>query len=372
MPMVVSHKQRIYFRHEGDKGAFLLLHHGLLGSHQDWYDAGYVATLSKEFRLIIPDTRGHGRSDHPDDPEAYSTDELADDMIAILDALDIRNTHFLGLSLGALVGFNLLQRYPERLRVTLLGGEVPFVSQAAREAWAGYAEQLSSTSLQALRIGLCGPQAQPNLSTPEEQEAAAIGALLQAMCGWAPFADERVSVRSPLALFCGDQDPALERIQAAVARIARVRVIPLAGPTTRDVFLARDPLLELLYRYIRSGRKSGAPRDGARDADNRQRGPQGRQDERGSEQPGQAARGAEQAAADAGPDSAWNHTGQAAAEHAAQAPAAPLTPPDTATADERGDHAQPSPSPGGEEPNAADAPSAEPMADRSDERDRND
>ncbi|MBI3993345.1 MAG: alpha/beta fold hydrolase [Candidatus Lambdaproteobacteria bacterium] len=343
MPMVVSHKQRIYFRYEGDKGAFLLLHHGLLGRHQDWFEAGYVEELAQQFRLIIPDARGHGRSDHPAQPEDYSPDELADDMIAILDALDIRNTHFLGVSLGALVGFNLLQRYPERLRVTLLGGEVPFVSQAAREAWAGYAEQLSTASLQALRMELRGPAAQPDPDTPEEQEAGAAGALLQAMCNWAPFPDERVSVRSPLALFCGDRDPAMARIQSAVARIARVRVIPLPGPTTRDVFLAREPLLELLHRYIRSGRKGGEPRNGAHEADNRPRGPRQQRGEQGSESPGPHTRADEPPSA-AGDNSEQNAGGQPGEDSTAPADQAGPAPDASPTTDTGADATTDAPS----------------------------
>jgi len=69
MTMVVSRKQRIFFRYEGERGAFLLLHHDLLGSHEDWYAAGYVEQLAKEFRVVVPDARGHGRSDKPGEKE---------------------------------------------------------------------------------------------------------------------------------------------------------------------------------------------------------------------------------------------------------------------------------------------------------------
>lgn len=307
MPMVVNKNQRIFFRFEGDRGAFLLLHHGLLGSHRDWFDAGYVDELASQFRLIIPDARGHGRSDHSINPEDYDVANFADDLIAVMDSLDIRNTHFLGVSLGAQVGFDMLRRYPDRLRVTLLGGEVPFATEAAREAWRGYAKQVRerpwAEAVAHIRgeAPYAGSEAQPPGasidaassvaapvpehtaepvrldSTPTGEstdqtpsaiwgfppsgvptDAAAL-ALLEAMANWPVFQDDRTSVESPLVFFDGAKDPAHERLEAAVARVARARLITLGNTTTPELFRQREPVLEILYRYIRTGKR---PQDG--------------------------------------------------------------------------------------------------------------
>ena len=46
MTMIVSNKQRIHFALEGEHGPYLLLHHGLFGSHRDWYEWGFVHQLA--------------------------------------------------------------------------------------------------------------------------------------------------------------------------------------------------------------------------------------------------------------------------------------------------------------------------------------
>ena len=131
MPIIVSKKQRIFFTVEGERGPFLLLHHGLFGSHHDWYEWGFVKALARDYRLVIPDARGHGRSDKPLAAEQYRLASFADDLIEILNELDIRNVNLIGYSLGAVVGFDLLSRYSGRVRGAILGGETPLVGEAA-------------------------------------------------------------------------------------------------------------------------------------------------------------------------------------------------------------------------------------------------
>lgn len=69
--------------------------------------------VSKGFRVIRADTRGHGGSGAP--PAPYSIDDLAHDTITILDALSIERAHYIGLSLGGMSGFGLGVLHPSRL-----------------------------------------------------------------------------------------------------------------------------------------------------------------------------------------------------------------------------------------------------------------
>ena len=74
------------------EGPPLLLIHGGLGHADLW--AAQVTALSEDFRVIVADTRGHGRSTH--DGRPYSYDLLADDYLALLDHLQINKVHLIG------------------------------------------------------------------------------------------------------------------------------------------------------------------------------------------------------------------------------------------------------------------------------------
>jgi 3-oxoadipate enol-lactonase len=80
---------------------------------------GVADRLGQRFRVVRYDTRGHGRSPVPDGP--YSMDDLADDVVALLDRLGVRQMHFVGLSLGGMAGIRLAAREPVRVdRLVLL------------------------------------------------------------------------------------------------------------------------------------------------------------------------------------------------------------------------------------------------------------
>lgn len=98
-----------------DKPPLLLLH-GLYDRAECWqpvFDA-----LSQRFRLIMPDLRGHYRSDWPDN--GYALRDYAADAVAVLDALEIARVDVLGHSLGALIAMELAAVAPERVRSVVL------------------------------------------------------------------------------------------------------------------------------------------------------------------------------------------------------------------------------------------------------------
>ncbi|KRE42799.1 3-oxoadipate enol-lactonase [Knoellia sp. Soil729] len=83
-----------------------------LGATTSMWEA-QVAELSRVARVVRYDTRGHGGS--PVVPGPYSIDDLADDVIALLDRLHLGRVHFVGLSLGGMTGMRLAARNPERI-----------------------------------------------------------------------------------------------------------------------------------------------------------------------------------------------------------------------------------------------------------------
>ncbi|MDH5751532.1 MAG: alpha/beta hydrolase, partial [Deltaproteobacteria bacterium] len=187
MPMIVNEKMRIHYRVEGERGAFLLLHHGLFGSLRDWYETDWVKELSGEFRLILVDSRGHGRSDPVGSPGDFTLEGLARDVVAVLDELNIRNSHYLGYGLGAMVGFELIRNHPERLRITMLGGEVPYVTAESVETWNRWSRTLAQESLAGLVAKLKEERLFSGIA-PSEREAgdACEEMILQGLCAHKP------------------------------------------------------------------------------------------------------------------------------------------------------------------------------------------
>jgi 3-oxoadipate enol-lactonase len=87
-----------------------------------------VPELSRHFRVVRYDTRGHGASSVP--PGAYSIDRLGRDVIELMDALEIQRAHFLGLSLGGYIGQWLGIHAPERIDRLILSNTSPYLGPA--------------------------------------------------------------------------------------------------------------------------------------------------------------------------------------------------------------------------------------------------
>src|ERR1700750_3249307 len=97
MPKIDRDGVKIHYEVHGD-GPPLILTHGYSSTSAMWQ--GQVAALSKHHRLILWDMRGHGQSDYPDDPKAYSEALTVGDMAALLDKADAETAIVGGLSLG--------------------------------------------------------------------------------------------------------------------------------------------------------------------------------------------------------------------------------------------------------------------------------
>jgi 3-oxoadipate enol-lactonase len=101
---------------------FVLLH-GFAESSAAWY--AWVPELARHYRVVRPDLRGFGRSTVPDDPAGFpwSVGGFADDVIALLDALDLERVHLIGARVGAPIAIQLAADHPDRVRsLSLVSG----------------------------------------------------------------------------------------------------------------------------------------------------------------------------------------------------------------------------------------------------------
>ena len=133
MPKINRDGVKIYYEVHGS-GPTLLLTHGYSSTSAMWQ--GQIEALSRHHRLVLWDMRGHGQSDYPDDPNAYSEALTVADMAALLDEVGAGSTIVGGLSLGGYMSLAFYRAHPERVRALLIIDTGPgFRKDGTREAW---------------------------------------------------------------------------------------------------------------------------------------------------------------------------------------------------------------------------------------------
>ncbi|WP_345750839.1 alpha/beta fold hydrolase [Microbacterium rhizophilus] len=239
-------------------GAPLLLVHGAGLSQVVWRGSGYVDALADRFRVITIDLRGHGRSGKPADTTSYGADRLASDPVAVLDQLGVASAHYLGYSLGARVGFGLLDRHADRIR--------SFVSLAGtyRSTAGGPADVFFPDWHAAIEHGgmteFVGRWARAQGGALDAQTAAAfrrndpaaMSALLLAIDSDNGLAPTRLTkMTTPTLLLAGDRDES--RASASREAADRMPRASFAGLGDRDhagSLGARDAVLELAIPFL--------------------------------------------------------------------------------------------------------------------------
>jgi pimeloyl-ACP methyl ester carboxylesterase len=125
MPDFDSEGVRLHYALAGpDDGPPIALVHGFCSDYElNWVGTRWQEALARAGRLVLGlDCRGHGRSEKPHDPAAYDRAVMVDDVVRLLDHLDIAGADFLGYSMGARIGLDLVVAHPERLGRAVLGG----------------------------------------------------------------------------------------------------------------------------------------------------------------------------------------------------------------------------------------------------------
>lgn len=129
----------INYEVEGPAAApVVVLHHPLATNLTTWDEL--TADLSPRYRVIRLDARGHGQSDAPTGPYVFET--LAADVVRLMDHLGIKRAHFLGLSMGGMVGQYLGLLHADRLSSLML---VSTTSRLPPEAAALWEQRIAAT-----------------------------------------------------------------------------------------------------------------------------------------------------------------------------------------------------------------------------------
>jgi len=170
---------RLFYEVSGS-GRPVLLTHGYSATAEMW--RGQVAALAERHQVIVWDMRGHGQSDSPDDPAAYSEEATVADMAAILDACGADRAVVGGLSLGGYMSLSFNLTHTDRVAALMLFDTGPgFKKDEARADWNAMAERYAH-SFEKRGFEALGGSAEVRVSThrsPQGLANAARGMLSQ-------------------------------------------------------------------------------------------------------------------------------------------------------------------------------------------------
>ncbi|SDC37061.1 3-oxoadipate enol-lactonase [Cupriavidus sp. YR651] len=138
-PSIASQTRRVragdvnlQVRIDGNDGPWVILAHALGANLSLWDDT--ARHLAGRYRVMRYDLRGHGGSDAPVGP--YTMPRLADDVAALMDAQEIGQAHFCGVSVGGMIGQTLGVRHAERLLSLTLVDTIHHTPMEAHPMWA--------------------------------------------------------------------------------------------------------------------------------------------------------------------------------------------------------------------------------------------
>jgi 3-oxoadipate enol-lactonase len=138
----------IHYEIEGN-GPWLTMSHSLACNLHMWDPQ--MPVLAKKFKVLRFDTRGHGQSSAP--AGEYTLEQLADDVKGLLDALNVRQTHWAGLSMGGMIGQAFALKYPGVFQSMVLADTTSRRPPDAQKMWGERIQNAQAKGMDALVAG---------------------------------------------------------------------------------------------------------------------------------------------------------------------------------------------------------------------------
>lgn len=223
----------------GGAGPVVLLH-GFPLNRAMWDEQ--VAGLADRYHLIVPDLRGHGKTDAPDGP--YEMADHAGDVLALLDRLGYQRAAVVGLSMGGYILLQLMTRAPERLMAVVLADTMGEADSAERrQARSAQADDIRTQGLGAFAeqvlprmFGPTVPAERPHLverfrQTILSQRPDAVVAALQGLAARPDMMATLPGVKIPTLVLVGADDMATTtgHAHALASAIAGATLVVLPG-----------------------------------------------------------------------------------------------------------------------------------------------
>ena len=252
---------------EGPENAPVLMISNSLGSNLHMWD-DQIPALSKHFRVVRYDSRGHGLSAAPAGP--YSLEQLGKDALAILDALGVKKAHWMGLSKGGAVGQWLLLNAPDRIERAVLANTAAQFGTA--DTWNDRLRTLRELGLQGMVDAVIdrwftkefqdkAPEAIARIKaafekTPADGYAACMAALRDI-----DLRDAIRNIRNQVLVIIGKNDPATppEAGKAIAAAIPGARLVELDAAHLSNIEAA-DEFNKAVIDFLTAPAKPARPK----------------------------------------------------------------------------------------------------------------
>ncbi len=205
---------RLHYAFSGPAAAPALILSNSLGTNFSMWDA-QAPVLEKQFRLLRYDMRGHGQSSAP--PPPYAVPDLARDVLALADSLNITHFHFCGLSIGGMIGMSLALQAPKRLRKLVLCNTAPKIG--TEEFWNARIQTVESKGMKDVAGAVTARWFTPTFQSSSPDKVASAIQVLESLspqgyvggCTAVRDFDFRANVAkipTPTLVISGTQDPA--------------------------------------------------------------------------------------------------------------------------------------------------------------------
>ncbi|MCA9901994.1 MAG: alpha/beta fold hydrolase, partial [Anaerolineales bacterium] len=234
MPTINLENVSLYYEEQG-AGEPLLLLHGLGSNGRSW--EYQVEPFARQYRVIVPDVRGHGRSAKPTGP--YSVSQFANDIFNLLDHLQIDRFHLVGLSMGGMIGFQMAVDRPERLKsMTIVNSGPELIPRGLKEKWQILQRRLITRFVSMAKIGeIIGGKLFPEphqaayksqfIEQMSNNDPEAYKAATNALLGWS-VSNKLARIQCPILVISADMDYTPVAFKEAYVRqlpTARLQVI---------------------------------------------------------------------------------------------------------------------------------------------------
>jgi pimeloyl-ACP methyl ester carboxylesterase len=225
------------------RGEPVVLVHGFSSSlDANWGTTRIIDTLSKDFRVVALDCRGHGKSDKPHDASKYGN-EMIEDIARLMDHLNIPKAHIVGYSMGGAITGKFITAHPDRVLTATFGGSAPRLGWSAQNE--KDSEELASSleqgkGMRPLILRLAPPnEPKPSDEAIEQQSRAIVGRNDPIALAFVQRSnkDQTVTVaqvralKMPMLAVVGSADPIKAGIDTFAKVVPTLKVVVIDGAT---------------------------------------------------------------------------------------------------------------------------------------------
>ncbi len=252
---------RTNYRLEGPpRASVLTLTHPLGATLALWDD--HAAVLTQRYRVLRYDVRGHGASEVPVGP--YTLEQMSSDLFELLDSLGITDTHFVGVSMGGLIGMTAALGRPERIKSLVLCDTTACYGPAVRTMWEDRLRVAESEGMSPALVGrTLAIWFTETYRVAHHKEVERIAAMLRhtdprgyaasiRAIGFVDLTERIGAIRHPTLVVVGEQDPGTPPGMAKVIheRIAGSELLVLPGSMHCAVVEDSDAFLGALLDFL--------------------------------------------------------------------------------------------------------------------------